>query len=132
MGLTWAVGWACVGFAIEAIWEIWPGFPLGPLVDIWPFALAIPAFVGGSVFSVVLGIAARERRFDELSLPGFGALGAIGGALLGGLALAFFGASSAVAAAAVVGTTTLLSAMSASGTLALARLSQRQAPQLEG
>lgn len=127
MGLTWAFGWGLVGMAIEAIWEVWPGFPLGPLVDIWPIVLAIPGFVGGAVFSVMLGIAARHRRFDELSLSGFGALGALGGLVLGVLAVGTLaGGVPALGlwlrAAAIIGSTTLLSAASASGTLALARL----------
>ena len=50
MGLTWAVGWFLVGFAIEMIHNAWPN-PLGSLVDIWPAALALPAFIGGVIFS---------------------------------------------------------------------------------
>ncbi len=81
MGLTWAFTGALVGAGIELIHNIWPN-PLGSAVDIWPAMLAYPGFVGGVVFSVVLGIAARRRRFDELSLPQFALWGAVGGALL--------------------------------------------------
>jgi len=45
-------------------------------------ALAIPGFVGGVLFAVVLGTAGRRRRFEELSLPRFAAWGAVGGLLL--------------------------------------------------
>jgi hypothetical protein len=45
-------------------------------------ALAVPGFVGGACFSVVLGIAGRRRRFEDLSLSRFAAWGALGGLLL--------------------------------------------------
>ncbi len=125
MGLTWAAGWALVGFGIEVIHNVWPN-PLGSLVDIWPAALAYPAFFGGLVFSTVLGIAGRRRRFDELSLPRFAAWGAVGGLLLSLVpvfAVASGGASVAAAAVAI-GTLTLLSAVSASGSLMLARMAE--------
>ena len=53
LGLTWAVGWGLVGFGIEIIHNIWPN-PLGSAVDVWPAALAYPAFLGGLVFVVQL------------------------------------------------------------------------------
>ena len=127
MGLTWAVGWALVGFGIEVIHNVWPN-PLGSLVDIWPAALAYPAFLGGLVFSTVLGIAGRRRRFDELSLPRFAAWGALGGLLLGlfPAALVAVGAASVAEATAIVGAVTLLSAVSASGSLMLARMAEER------
>jgi hypothetical protein len=70
MGLTWAAGWALVGVLIELFID-----PMGSLVDVWPTALAIPGFLGGAVFSAVLQVAEGRRRFDELSLPRFGAWG---------------------------------------------------------
>jgi hypothetical protein len=70
MGLTWAAGWAFVGVLIELLID-----PNGSLVDVWVTALAIPGFLGGAVFSAVLRIAEGRRRFDELSLPRFGAWG---------------------------------------------------------
>ena len=39
-------------------------------------------FVGGAVFSMVLGIAEGRRRFDQLSLTRFAAWGAVGTFLL--------------------------------------------------
>lgn len=125
MGLTWAVGWAFVGFGIELVHNIWPN-PVGSLVDIWPAALAYPAFLGGLVFSVVLGIAGRRRRFDELSIPRFAAWGAVGGLLLGLLpaSLAAVGTMGAPEAVTIVAAVTLLSTISASGSLALARMAE--------
>lgn len=81
MGLIWGTGWALVGLLIELVHNVWPN-PLGSLVDIWPAALGGPAFLGGLAFSTLLGIAGRHRKFSELSLPGFAALGAAGGVLV--------------------------------------------------
>jgi hypothetical protein len=64
----------------------------------------------------VLATAERRRRFEDLSLPRFGALGAAAGALLGGIGVALLGVGPAILIP-----TTLLGAVSASGSLALAR-----------
>ena len=122
MGLTWAVAWALAGVLIGMSWSL--GLPMEWFVEVFDaplLALAIPGFFGGAVFSTVLGIAGRRRRFDELSLPRFGAWGAVGGLLLG---LPLLVAFSPGAAAAIIGTLTLLSAVSASGLLALARMAE--------
>jgi hypothetical protein len=81
MGFVWGIAWWLVGMLIELVHDVWPN-PLGALVDIWPAALGIPAFLGGLTFSALLGIVGRRRRFEELSLPGFAALGALGGVLV--------------------------------------------------
>jgi hypothetical protein len=57
-------------------------------VDMWPQTLAIPGFIGGVLFAVVLMIAARRQRSDQLSMPRFSALGAVAGLALGALAMA--------------------------------------------
>ena len=109
MGLIWGVGWAIVGGAImEGIVD-----PHGKILDMWPQTLAIPGLLCGALFSVMLGIAPSGRRFDELSLPRFGALGAGTGLLLGGLV--------------VITPLTILSAASATASLALARMAERRA-----
>ncbi len=132
MGLTWAVGWGLVGGLIELILNLVPGPDLGHIVDMWPQTLGMIGFVGGVTFSVVLRIAAGRRRFDELSLPGFTALGAVGGLLLGTAAIAM-GVGGAeplwLRGAVLLVPPTLLSAASAAGTLALARMAER--PSLE-
>jgi hypothetical protein len=46
-------------------------------------------FVGGALFSVVLGIVGRDRKFHELSLRQFTAWGALGGLLLSLVPAAF-------------------------------------------
>src|SRR5512139_1446686 len=85
MGLTWAAGWALVGVLIGVTSRLLPGFPWGRFFEVFDAplpALAIPGFVGGVLFSMVLGIVARRRRFEELSLLRFAVLGAMGGLLL--------------------------------------------------
>lgn len=121
MGLAWAIGGALVGGLFELIDNILPGaLPWISRVDMWPQTLAIPGFVGGVVFSVVLGIVGSHRRFSELSLPRFAAWGAVAGLLLGGLAMALG------APAVFLGVTTLGSAIAASGSLALARMAENR------
>ena len=132
MGLTWAVGWVLGGVLIGITSILLPGLPwellfgfADPLVPL----LALPGFVGGVVFSTVLGIAGRRRRFNELSLPRFAAWGAVGGLLLGlfpSLVAVSTGGASVAAAAVIIGTLTLLSAVSASGSLALARIAEER------
>ena len=85
MGLAWAAGWALVGVLIGVTSRLLPGLPWDSFFEVFDAplpALAMPGFFGGALFSVVLGIAGRRRRFDELSLLRFGAWGAVGGLLL--------------------------------------------------
>lgn len=124
MGLTWGLGGALAGMLMEFV------DPHGAIVDIWPAVLAYPAFLGGVVFSVVLGVVARRRRFDELSLPQFAGWGALGGLLLGGSVVALALARGNVqdpwpAAAVIIGVPTLGCALAATGTLVLARMAER-------
>ncbi len=130
MGLSWAVVWAPVGVLIGWVLagnSVTPDeFPL----DDWLMLLAALGFLSGATFSIVLRIADGRRRFDELSLPRFGAWGALGGLVVGALAVAAwqldagFGPVLWQRAAVLVGSSTLLSAISASGSLALARRSE--------
>jgi hypothetical protein len=121
MGLLWAAGGAGVGGLIELLDNVLPGgLAMASAVDMWPQTLAIPSFLGGVVFAVVLGIAGGRRRFDELSLPQFAAWGAVAGLLLGGLGM------SIGAPIVFMGITTLWSAIAASGSLVLARRAEHR------
>ena len=134
MGLIWAVGWALAGLLIGACSVLLPGLPWDVLFRIFDAplpALAIPGFVGGVAFSAVIGIAGRQRRFDELSLPRFGAWGAVGGLLLSSVpaamtvvGLATPNASLWLITALISGPFALLGAASATASLALARTSE--------
>lgn len=130
MGLTWGVVGFLTGGVIELIHNVWPN-PLGSAVDIWPAVLAYPGFVGGVAFSVVLGIAGRRRRFDELSLPSFASWGALGGAVVAlvpaamvALGLATPNVSLWRLTLALLGPFTLGGAAAASGSLILARMAE--------
>ncbi len=137
MGLTWAVGWALVGVLIGVTSILLPGLPWDLFFEVFDAplpALAVPGFVGGAFFSTVLGIAGRRHRFDELSLPRVAAWGAVGGLLLGlfPAAMVAVGLASAnvdvwLFTTVIIGPLSLLSAVSASGSLALARMTEDRA-----
>jgi hypothetical protein len=86
MGLTWAAGWAVFGLVIGVTSTVFPNLPFWDaffrVFDAPLPSLAVPAFFGGALFSLVLGVAGRNRRFHELSLPRFTAWGAAGGLLV--------------------------------------------------
>ena len=130
MGLTWAVGWAIGGLLIGVTSLILPFLPWDFFFEVFDAplpALAIPGFFGGVIFSAVLGIAARRRRFDELSLPRFALWGAIGGLLLSIVPAAMSAVGLATVdrlletTAVISGPFALLGAVSASVSLMLAR-----------
>ena len=128
MGLTWGLAGALLGFVME-IFD-----PNGQIADIWPAVFAYPGFFGGIAFSVVLAVAGRRRRFDELSMGQFAAWGALGGLVVGMVPLVMLTtglASTSIPlwqiAAMVVGPCAVGGAVAASGTLALARLSEDRA-----
>jgi hypothetical protein len=125
MGLIWALVWAPVGVLIGMIVD-----PDGSMDEMWVAIGAYPGFLGGVVFAVVLAIAARGRRFHDLSLARFAAWGAVAGLLVGALPFTI-GESTATMpfwalGSIVMATVTLLSAGSAAGSLALARIAERR------
>ena len=139
MGLTWALGWAVAGILIGVSSKLLPFLPWDWFFEIFDAplpAMAVPGFFGGVFFSMVLGIAGRSRRFSELSVPRFAALGALGGLLLTlfpfvlvavGLASTEGSAFSAWEALRVLGPTfILLGAVSAAVTLMVARKAEKR------
>jgi hypothetical protein len=132
MGLTWAVVGFVAGMGLELIHNLWPN-PILAEVDIWPAALAYPGFFGGIAFSGVLGVLGRRRRFDELSIGSFAALGALGGVLVAliPVVMVVVGLASTneplwQLTLALMGPFALGGAAAASGSLALARLSDER------
>lgn len=123
LGLTWAAGWAPIGAVTGWLTGMVFGFPLGAVVVNYATLFAVLGFTGGTLFSGILRLTEGRRRFDQLSLPRFTVWGALGGMILGsaGVAISLLGAGIGSLGAAIVGTTTLLGAGSAAGSLALAR-----------
>lgn len=116
MGVVWAIGGAGIGGMIELLDNVLPGgLAMASAVDMWPQTLAIPSFMLGVVFAVVLGVVGARRRFDELSVPQFAAWGAMAGLLLGLWPVSNGAPPYALAV------TSIWSAIAASGSPALAR-----------
>lgn len=125
LGITWALCWAPVAVLIGFIVD-----PDGSLDEMWPAIGAYPGFLGGVIFSIVLGIAARHRRLDELSVRGTAAWGALAGLIVGTLPFLIGEPGTErvwLLATVVIGTITTLSAASAAASLALAQRAERRA-----
>jgi hypothetical protein len=118
MGLIWAVVWAPLGLLIGMIVD-----PDGSMDEPWIAVGTYPGFIAGVFFSIVLGIAARRRRLEDLSMARVAGWGALAGAMLGTLPflLGDVKPSALFLIPVFLGATTLLSAGSAAGSLALAR-----------
>ena len=121
MGLTWGLAWFGAGLALLLVVGL-------DAADVpFPIGFGAIGFLAGVTFSAVLGIVERRRRFDQMSLPRFAGWGAVGGLGLAGLF---------VAAAALAGESleilvltpvfALAGAVSAAGSLALARKAERR------
>jgi hypothetical protein len=124
MGLTWAVVWVPVAVLMSLIVD-----RDGSMDEPWILVGAYPGFLSAVIFSVVIWVAERRRRFDQLSLTRVAALGAIAGLLVG--MVPFVAGSNSttlptwVLMLAITGPITLLSALSAGGSLALARRAEK-------
>jgi hypothetical protein len=124
MGLTWAVVWVPVAVLMSLIVD-----RDGSMDEPWILVGAYPGFLSAVIFSVVIWVAERRRRFDQLSLTRVAALGAIAGLLVG--MVPFVAGSNSttlptwVLMLAITGPITLLSTLSAGGSLALARRAEK-------
>ena len=78
MGLTWAAAWFAAGILLARV----PGF----YSDL-PFALLFAplGFLTGILFSGILVVVERRRKFDRVSLSGFAGWGTVSGLLLSGI-----------------------------------------------
>lgn len=84
-GLTWAFGWALTGIGIGVLSILTPFLPWDGFFYYFDAplpALAMPGFFGGVLYAIVVGIAGRTQRFDDLTMRRVATWGAIGGALL--------------------------------------------------
>ena len=124
MGITWAAVWAPVGVLIGLIVD-----PNGTMDEPWILVGTIPGFLCGVAFSIVLGIAARRRGFSELSSGRFTAWGALAGLVIGVLPFMLGSSNPALPPwfpGVVIGSITALGALSAAGSLALARRGEKR------
>jgi hypothetical protein len=136
MGVIWGIAWGIGGVVIAASTLLLPDATSDRLFAIFDApapALALPGFVAGVIFSIVLGFAGRHRRFSELSVRHFAIWGAIGGIGLAlvPIAMASLGLATPAAGLSLWKLTALAAvpfstfgAASAAGTLAIARRAQ--------
>ena len=113
IGLAWAVAWFGAGMVLLFV----VGFGAADVP--FPLFFGLLGFLAGATFSGLLGIFARRRRFDQMSLPRFATWGALGGILLSGILVPVTGAVSDLLV--LVPVFAIAGAISATGTLALAR-----------
>jgi hypothetical protein len=123
MIVTWTLGW---GLGFGGLMELYD--PDGKIGDVWPTALAIPGFIGGIVFSVLLRIAERDRSFDEVSLARFLTWGVVTGLVLGLLTIPAKVGDVSPGAFGMIGFATVLGAVAAIGSSVFFRIIARQAP----
>ena len=126
-GLAWAAVWAPIGVLVGLIVD-----PDESMDEMWVAIGAYPGFLCGAVFSAILELSLRRGRFYELPIWQVGTGGAASGVLVGAvplIALASDGARGLRGWALgilVLGSFTLLSAVSAVGSLAVAKLRHRK------
>jgi hypothetical protein len=119
MGLTWAVTW----FGSALVWRFVVGFPPGDDVP-FPIIFGVLGFLAGATFSGVLSAVEGRRRFDEMSVPRFAALGAVSGLLFSAILGSVLGLGAELLVLGPV--VTLAGAASAAGTLALAKKAEER------
>ena len=131
--LTWTAGWAVAGLLIGVTSLVTPFLPWDAFFRVFDAplpALGLPGFIGGAIFSVVIGLGENRRRLEELSLARFGAWGALAGLLLSLVPAAMAAVGLATLnrpdslwklTAFIGGPLTLMGAVSGAGSLLLAR-----------
>lgn len=119
MGVTWGVACGVAGLVPRWVFGIETDVPIGLVLGVFGFS-------AGVIFSVLLAVTERRRRFDQMSLPRFATWGAIGGVVLSALFAKIV--SLGLADVLVVAPTfALASAVCAAGSLAIARRASRRA-----
>ena len=125
MGVTWAVAWSAAGAVTRWVFGVNTDAPL-------PLIFGLFGLIAGVVFSAVLSLTERRRRFDQMSLPRFAGWGALGGLLLSAL-FAKAGSLGWGDVLALAPTLAVASAVCASGSLAMAkRAAGRELPDTHG
>jgi hypothetical protein len=118
MGLTWAAVWFAAGSVPRWVFGVNTDAPL-------PLVFGVFGLMAGLVFSAVLALTEGSRKFDQMSLPRFAGWGAMGGLLLTAI-VAKIGSLGWGDVLALAPTLAVASAVSASGSLAMARRAVRR------
>ena len=129
MGLAWVGVWAPIGVLIGLIVD-----SDGAMDEMWVAVGGYPGFLCGAVFFTVLGVPEDSLRFDlsnELPLSRVCAKGATSGVLVGMLPFVLGSIETGVLpvwllGVLIIASITLLSAVSAAGSLALAKWWRRK------
>jgi hypothetical protein len=113
IGVTWAAAWALVGSVPRWLFGFNTDAP-------FPIIFGVLGFIAGVIFSGLLMLAEGRRGFDEMKISRFAAWGGVGGVLLSAIftRIASLGFGEVLA---IVPTFAVACAISASGSLALAR-----------
>ena len=126
MGLAWAVVWAPVAVLIGT--KIVD--PDDSMDEMWAVVGAYPGFLCAVIFSAIRAVAERGRRLAEVALARAGAWGALAGLLVGVFPFTVGTPTTAVPlwllGVTVIGTITLTSAVSAVGSVLLARMAKKR------
>ena len=120
VGVVWGLAWLGAGLILLLI----VGFGAADVP--FPLFFGLLGFLAGATFSGILGILGRRRRFGEMSLPRFAGWGALGGLLLSVIVNLAAGPGGDMLVVAPV--FALAGAISAMGTLALARRVEEPGP----
>ncbi len=122
MGLTWSIAWFCAGIILLLVVGV------GAADVPFPIGFAVLGFLAGATFSGVLGIVEGRRRFDQMSIPRFAGLGAVGGLVLSGIFVLAeaLGGNTALDFLVLGPVFALAGAGSAAGSLALARRAEER------
>ncbi len=124
-GGLWFIVWAPVGVLLSVAVD-----PDGSMDEPWALITGYPGFLGGVLFSLVLAVAGRHRRLEELTVARVGAWGALAGAIVGTVPFLIGTPTERIPtwllATGVITASTLLSASSAAGTLAMAKRGHAQ------
>jgi hypothetical protein len=118
IGVTWAAVWFAAGSVPRWVFGVNTDAPL-------PLVFGVFGLAAGMVFSAVLALTEGRRSFDEMSLPRFAVWGAMGGLLLSAL-FAKVGSLGWGDVLALAPTLAVASAVSAAGSLAMARRAVRR------
>jgi hypothetical protein len=124
LGLGWAVAWAPIAVVLGT--QIVD--PDNSMDEMWVAIGAYPGFLCGVVFCALLGLMQGRGRLEEVTLPRALTLGALSGIAVGMLPflIGTYNPEFALTHPMIVGSFTLLGALSAVGSVLVARIVRRR------